>query len=311
MRAQANASNGQAVKATATLTTSGAITGGVHAESVITSTGTNPADNDEVVIGSTTYRFKTTTAQAYDVKIGVDAATTLDNLKAAINASGTGDGSDYHAGTLAHPDVVATTNTATTQKVVAKVPGTAANTLATTETSAQLSWADTTLGGGTGDSVAGVAGETVTINGTEYTFVTALSEDHADAITNQVLHSGTDAVALDKLKLAVNGTGTAGTDYSTGTTQPEDIEATTNTDTTQVFEAQTLGEAGNAYTVAETLANGTFGSGVTTFTGGSETANFDAYIPAGETIDFGIDDTVTTVSVIAVTSNTDLALVEY
>ena len=57
-------------KATQTLTVSG-----------------NAVDDETVTIGSTVYRWKTVIAQAYDVAIGIDAATSLDNLKAAINAS--------------------------------------------------------------------------------------------------------------------------------------------------------------------------------------------------------------------------------
>lgn len=311
MRAQANASGGEAVPATATLTLTGAITGGVHAESVVTAD--TIADGNEVTIGDITYVAKATLSTGptvpYEVLIGAGDAEFLDNLKSAINGTA-GVGTTYSTGTEAHPDVVATDNTDTTQTVVARVPGVSENDIATTGTATRFVWADTTLGGGTGSSVAGVNGETVDINGTEYTFQTVLSEDYADAIPNQVLHAGTDATALDNLKLAVNGGATEGTEYSTGTTQPDDIEATTNTDTTQVFQAQTLGEAGNVYTVSDTLANGSFG-GESTFTGGSETANFDAYIPAGETMDFGIDDDVTTISFVAVGSTTDVAVVEY
>lgn|GEM_PF-5655916 len=67
----------------------------------------NPADGDTLTIGlagfTQVYRFKTTTAQAFDVKIGANAAATAANLKKAINADGAGDGSDYHTGTTAHP----------------------------------------------------------------------------------------------------------------------------------------------------------------------------------------------------------------
>jgi len=85
--------------------------------------------------------------EAYDVQIGASAAVSLDNLKAAINASGT-PGTEYFAGTEAHPDVIATTNTDTTQVVEAKLPGTAGNSIATTETSTHLSWGAGTLASG-------------------------------------------------------------------------------------------------------------------------------------------------------------------
>jgi hypothetical protein len=71
-----------------------------------------PADGDTVTIGLTgftqAYRFKGTTAAAFDVKIGATAAETATNLKKALNADGLGDGSDYHTGTTANPYVTAT-----------------------------------------------------------------------------------------------------------------------------------------------------------------------------------------------------------
>lgn len=68
---------------------------------------TNPADGRTLTVGLTgftqAYRFKTTTAAAYDVKIGATVSDTMGNLKKAINADGVGDGSDYHTGTAANP----------------------------------------------------------------------------------------------------------------------------------------------------------------------------------------------------------------
>lgn len=313
LRSQANASKDQATKSTATLTLTGVITPGKHAESVVTAN--TIVNGSQITIGAITYTFKTALssgpAVAYEVLIGGSDAVALDNLKLAINA-GAGIGTNYSTGTVAHPDVVATTNTDTTQKVVARVPGTAANSKATTSLNATLSWPAATLGDGTGASNPGVAPETVTVNDVTYSIVDVLSETNgASAIANQVLFGADSAAALDNLKLAVNGGATEGTNYSTGTAQPTDVLATTNTDTTQVFEAQTLGEAGNEYPVAETITNGSFGVGVTTFLGGSEGANFDAYIHQGETVDFGIDEGVTTISVIAVGASTDVAVVEY
>lgn len=242
-----------------TLNLTGAIVPGSHAESVLTSDTTNVADDETVTIGATVYRYKDTLAQAYDVKIGASAAISLDNLKAAINATGT-PGVEYFTGTLAHPTVVATTNTDTTQKIVARIPGTAANAAATTETSGHLSWADATLGGGTGASNPGVASETVSVGGKTYSFVDVLSETNAPAaaIANQVLFGADSAAALDNLKSAVNGTAGAGTVYSTGTTANTQVSAETNDDTLQVFRALTRGTAGNAIVATETLSNGEF-----------------------------------------------------
>lgn len=119
----------------------------VQAQGTITSDATAPSDGDTVTIGGYTYTFKTTLGSTpFQVLIGVSAAVALDNLKSAINADGTV--GVYTSGTYAHPDVTATTNTNTTQLVVARLAGTAGNSVATTETSTHLSWGAATLASG-------------------------------------------------------------------------------------------------------------------------------------------------------------------
>lgn len=256
-----------AVAASGTLTLTGAIVPGSHAESVVTAN--TILDGDTLTIGSTVYRFKTVPDQAFDVALGANDAAALDNLKLAINANGVGDGSDYFAGTTAHPTVVATDNADTTQKVVARVPGTAANTAATTSSGATLSWPDTTLGGGTGASNPGVAPETVTIGSKVYSFVDVLSETNAPAaaIANQILFGADSAAALDNLKSAINGTAGEGTTFSTGTVAHTQVTAGTNTNTTQEVTYVSTGSAGNSVATTETLTNGSWGAA--TLTGGT------------------------------------------
>ena len=136
----------------ATVNSSGVITAvaaGAKATGTLTSDGTNVTDGDTFTLNGRAYRFKDTTAAAYDVKIGASAAVTLDNLKAAVNASGTGDGTDYHTGTLIHPTVSATTNTNTVQTFEAKTAGTAGNALTLAEASTHLVVSGATLSGGT------------------------------------------------------------------------------------------------------------------------------------------------------------------
>ena len=117
----------------------------------LTSDATAPGDGDTVVIGSVTYTYKTALsagpAVAYEVLIGADAAAALDNLKSAINATA-GAGTTYGTGTVAHPDVEATTNTDTTQVVVRRTGGAFPDsTIPTTETSDHLAWGAATLEG--------------------------------------------------------------------------------------------------------------------------------------------------------------------
>ena len=121
----------------------------VAATGTLTSTGTEVTDGDTVTIGATTYRFKDTMAQANDVKRnGTTADTTLLALAKAINASGVA-GTDYFAGTTANASVTAS-ETITSHKVnlTAKTAGAAGNSVATTETSSQLSFGAATLTGG-------------------------------------------------------------------------------------------------------------------------------------------------------------------
>ena len=205
---------------------------------------------------------------ANDVLIGGSAAVALDNLKAAINGSGLA-GTNYGTGTVAHTGVVATTNTNTTQKVVARIPGTAANSLATTQAgTSHCSWEDTTLGGGTGLSVTGIAGETVTAGTKTYMFVTALSETSgATSIANQVLYGGNVTNAFANLVEAINSGPNSGTDYSTATTANADAAGTASDATTVSIQALVIGTPGNSVATTETMANGNFAHA--TLTGGT------------------------------------------
>ncbi len=125
-----------------------AVAAGVKASRVLTSTGTAPANDATVVLGAKTYTFKTTlTGAANEVLIGASAAAALDNLKSAVNATA-GAGTTYGTGTTANATIDATTNTDTTQLFEAKTAGTGGNALASTETSAQLSFPGVTFAGG-------------------------------------------------------------------------------------------------------------------------------------------------------------------
>lgn len=84
----------------------------------------------------------------YEVKIGASAAATLDNIKSAVNATGTA-GTHYSVGTEAHPTIEATTNADTTQIFSARTGGTAGNSLVMSENATHLSFDSVAGGGGT------------------------------------------------------------------------------------------------------------------------------------------------------------------
>lgn len=261
-----------------------------------------------VTIGAVTYTVVDALSEtygadavAYQVVKGANEATMLDNLKLAINGTGTA-GTHYSTGTTAHPYFIATTNTDTAQTIVARtVAGTTAtnalNALATTETMANTAWADTTFGGGTGDSNPAVttAAATLTIGTRTYTAVIELSETSgATAVADQILWVTSEAVFLDNIKKAINQTGIAGTDYSTGTYKNYDVYATTNDNTTQVIVARNAGTAGNAIATTETLGNYSWTSTVmasgtgATATPICNTITFSAVATTGERqINFG------------------------
>lgn len=138
----------------------------------------NAANAETVTIDSKVYTFKTvlTTADG-DVLIGSDAEASLDNLMAAINL-GLGTGVFYGVLTTLHPTVVARPISTTRIRVDAKLGGSAANSIATTETLANGDWlGQTTLVNGAfldakQDNNPPMALPLTAIDGTNYTFIT-------------------------------------------------------------------------------------------------------------------------------------------
>lgn len=256
-------SNG--VVATTTLTSSGAMVPADYAVGTLTSDGTAVTDGDTVVVGATGGTSKTYTARtaltnivANEVLIGstADGSAFLVNLKKAINGTGT-IGTDYSIGTVVNPDIIAYTITSTTLKVGFRTLGTAGNAYTTTETSSHLSWGGATLAGG-----VTAAGATFTLDQITYTGVVTLADTLGLSVANQVLWVTSEAVFLDNIKSAVNRTGTPGTDYSAATTIHPTVFATTNANTTQVFNAKRIGTGGNSIATTETMANYAFTSTV-------------------------------------------------
>lgn len=93
-------------------------------------------------------------------------------------------------------------------------------------------------------------GDVVTVNDVTYTFKDALSEP---AVPNEVLIGVNADASVTNLAAAINGDGTEGTDYSTGTEQPTDVTAVASTaNDTVTCTATTAGVAGNAYPKAAT-----------------------------------------------------------
>lgn len=106
---------------------------------------------ETVTIGPIVYTWVAALSAPFQVLIGTALTDCLDNLKSAINGTA-GLGSTYATGTTAHPQVTATTKTATALTVQAIHPGAALNAIPTTETMSAAAWAATTLTGGVDNS---------------------------------------------------------------------------------------------------------------------------------------------------------------
>lgn len=128
-----------------------------------------PANNETVTIGATTYTFKTTLSTgptvANEILRGADAAASVANLIGAINAASSGGqsaGTTYGTGTTANASVTAAAGAGTSVALTAKTAGVAGNSVATTETSTVGSFANATLTGGV--DAATIAQITVLVN---------------------------------------------------------------------------------------------------------------------------------------------------
>lgn len=243
------------------------------ATAVLTSDNTEVVDGDTVTVNDRVYRFKDTLALANDVKRSGTVDTTLANLRAAINGTGT-PGTEYFAGTQAATGVTAGAVTAHAITVTANTVGVAANSFAKAETSIHLDW-----------------------DGAGATFTGGV-----DSIANEVFIGASAAATLDNVKSAVNATAGAGTTYSSATTANATVEATTNTNTTQLFEALTAGSAGNSIIFTEsathisfsgqgsgggTLEQGTDAGGITSTAADVITA-IEASTPAAALVDVSL-----------------------
>jgi len=119
----------------------------------------------------------------------------------------------------------------------------------------------------TSDATAPSDGDTVSIEGVTYTFKTTLSNP---AQAYEVLIGANAAAALDNLKLAINQGGTnyptavdnsgVGSTWSTGTIRHPLVNATTNTNTTQLVEANDYGTRPNQYSLNETSSHLAWGA---------------------------------------------------
>lgn len=125
--------------------------GGAAATGTLTSDGTVPSAGDTITIGAQTYTMRASVSTtANEIKIGTGGsavADTMANIASAVNA-GPGAGTTYGSLTTANANTLALSSDATHTYLAARVQGTAGNSIATTETSAHLSFGAGDLSGG-------------------------------------------------------------------------------------------------------------------------------------------------------------------
>jgi hypothetical protein len=125
-------------------------------------TGTAIVNNDTVKIDTVYYKWTNasvdagtpagTNANPWLVLLGASVSASLNNLYYAINAGG-GAGTTYSTALTVHPTVASNVQTGDTIYVVARTPGTAGNSISTTETGANIAWGAATLSGGGTDQL--------------------------------------------------------------------------------------------------------------------------------------------------------------
>ena len=199
---------------------------GVKASAVLTSDNTEVTDGDTVTVNNITYRFKDTMAAINDVKRhGTNADTTLANLVAAINGSGT-EGVEYYAGTVAATGVEAGAVASHAITVTADAYGVAGNLFPKAETSTHLDW----------DGVGAV-------------FTGGVDPEAA----NDIYTGGTAEAFIDNLVLAVTAGAGQGTNYGTGTTVNAYCTGAKASAATFTATALVKGIAGNNIAITEDL----------------------------------------------------------
>ncbi|HEX3857365.1 MAG TPA: hypothetical protein VHY30_08725 [Verrucomicrobiae bacterium] len=181
----------------------------------------NVANNDEVTIGSTQYAFVNVlhNATANQVKIDTTFDGSISNFIAAINHAA-GSGSKYSSATTTNTQVTAGSLTNHAFTVTAIAGGTTGNSIATTETSAHLTWNHGTLTGGI-DSIPGTTNvSTVQVPYEAFINNGLLSDQGSIIFANYFQNSGTISNGINSFILQsqttvlTNGLITAGGDVT-------------------------------------------------------------------------------------------------
>lgn len=238
-------STGDGAKAVGTITLTGNPSYGARATNTIELTG-QPDPADTVTIQGTAITFVSGTPGAAEVEIGADADETADNLLAFLQASA-----------LANIALMTYSKIANTITATARVYGTAGNAYTLAKSGANI-----TIGGGTFSG--GVAPDTLTVNGTAFTFVAALTTG------NQILVGPTAAATTANIKAVLSASVIADVAEATYA-NADNVVTVTYKDAGTDGNSFTLAESSSSITVDSTLSGGAIASSVGYATAGSGT----------------------------------------
>jgi len=249
----------------------------------------NGTTGDSLTVGGQTYNFVSALSTnsggtANEVVAGTSVAQDLINLQEAVNngPAGTGAGTGYSVGTAANTSASITGTTGTTATFQALSSGTGGNNITTAISGGIGSFLTTNFtGGSTLQSVGGpaVAGDTVTVGGTTYRFVTAITAFSSanDVLVGAGTGAASETASLTNLAAAVNGATGAGVTYGLGTVANSSASATlvSNPNSGPVnqilFTPLTAGTAGNTIASTSTGGDNIFSGAL--FTGGGASTN--------------------------------------
>lgn len=256
----------------------------VAATAKIDSNGTNPTSGATVTIAGQAYRILTAPSAAYDVQLGASSDLTLKNLIMAVNGTGVA-GTNYFAGTYANPNAVAgaMTGTGATAATIltASAVGSGGNSLGLSQTGT-TGYTLTGFANGVSNTISAATvgatyarnfltsngtnvsnGDTVTVGGKVYTFVTALTPTEG-----QVLIGSTQLNSLQNLIYAINHTGVPTVNYSCALPNAQVRAVSTIVSQVVTVVAVTSGSSQNS--VVTTTTSTVLAWTTTTLTGGTD-----------------------------------------
>lgn len=206
-----------------------ALGAGVAATGTLTFNTELPHDGDTVILGNTTYIFKTALSTeptvANEILIEATVTLTIDNLVSAVTG-GAGEGTKYSVDTVSQGAATGSKASADTFLMTYNSVGYLGNQYDTLGTLTHATWGDKTLVGGIDAEAA-----------------------------NDIFMDTNAEGSIDNLVLAIMGTGVAGTNYGTGTVAHTLVNAVKKDADEMTVTAKTKGVAGNAIALAETLSN--------------------------------------------------------